>query len=271
MRSPRDLGAALRLGVTGDAVALVATRRWRRQASLLAELPLDASHAMPAALLASVSALFDGLGVGRGAWPLTVVLADELVRLWHVTPPSGCSRLADLEGAAALRFQQLHGEPAAAWQLSADWQLERPFLAAAVARPLLAALRQASDHHALRLVEVAPQFVVLWNRWRASLATGDWFGVVHDGVLTLAVCDGGGVAALRALAMSAPADAAWLRAQLAREALRLNRPAPARLRLCGAVPAAWREVDGCAVLDAAPAAQDHWSAAARLAWSGCGA
>ncbi|WP_426111098.1 hypothetical protein [Massilia sp. PWRC2] len=262
-------GAALRLGVTANAIALVETRRWQRDARVLAELALDPALALPAALLAAAGSLFDT--VRRDGWPLTVVLADDLVRLWHVTPPAGCSRLADLQAAAALRFQQLYGEPAASWQLSADWQLDRPFLAAAAPRPLLASVQQAGAAHAMTVLEVAPQFVVMLNRWRASLAPGDWFGVVHDGVLTLGVCDGNGggaLLALRALASGAHPNGAALREQVAREALRLNLPAPARLRLCGSVPPAWHAVDGCTVLGAAAGSAPEASPALQLA--GCG-
>ncbi|WP_426193640.1 hypothetical protein [Massilia sp. DWR3-1-1] len=263
----KKFGHALRLGISADGVALLETRRWGREATLLAELPLDASHAFPVALAGAVTALLND--AQRDGWPLSVVLADELVRFWQVTPPPACARMADLEAAAALRFQQLYGEPAAGWQLRADWQLTRPFLAAAIPVSLVAALQQATSAHAMRLIEVAPQFVVLFNRWRAGLAAGDWFGVVHDGVLTLGVCDGG-IVAMRALAIDAAASApsAWLQGQLAREALRLNRPAPERLRLCGAAPAAWAALPGCVLLDQADATA---SPLARLAGAGSAA
>lgn len=256
-------GKALRLGVSADALALVETRRRGREVHLLAECPLDRSHAFAAALAAGMDSLFDGLR--RERWPLSVVLADDLARLWQVAPPAKCTRMADLEAAAALRFQQLYGEPAAAWQVSANWQLAHPFLAAALPRSLLGALQQGAAARAMPLIEVAPQFVVLCNRWRHSLASGDWFGVVHDGVLTTGPCDSGGMASVRALAIGGQPDGAWLREHLAREALRLNVAAPARLRLCGSVPPAWSALAECVILgEALPS----WSAPARLAASG---
>jgi hypothetical protein len=262
----KKIGHALRLGIGQHAIALVETRRWNREAVLVAEQPLDGTHALPLALTGALTALWNE--VQRDRWPLTVVLADELVRLWHVTPPADCSRMADLQASAALRFQQLYGEPAADWQVSAHWQLQRPFLAAAAPRALIGAVQQSSHAHALRIVEAAPQFIVLFNRWRAKLAPGDWFGVVQEGVLTLAACDTGGIAALRAVAVPAQAHAAWLGEHVAREALRLNLPAPQRLRLCGAVPAAWAAAPDCVPLDEARA---DWSPAAQLAGSGVGA
>lgn len=266
----RKLGHALRLGVGVDSLALVETRRWGREASLLAELPLDTALALPAAIAAGAAQLFDTAKRDRS--PLTVVLADELARLWQVTPPAGCSRMADLEAAAALRFQQLYGEPAASWQLSANWQLGAPFLAAALPRSLLAALQQASHAHAMRLVEVVPQFIALCNRWHARVDHGDWFGVAHDGVLSLGVCERGAISTLRAIAIGAQANSGWLVDHLAREALRLGMAAPQRLRLCGAVPPAWLSVPGCVRLDQQVQAHERGlSAAALLALSGSAA
>lgn len=262
----KKFGHALRLGISIDAIALVETRGWGREAVLVAERPLDSTHALPLALTTGLAALFNE--VQRDRWPLTVVLADELVRLWHVTPPADCTRMADLEAAAALRFQQLYGEPAAGWHVSADWHLQRPFLAAAAPRSLIGALQQASQAHGLTINALAPQFVALFNRWRGQLAAGDWFGVVQDGVLTMGACDGSGVSALRAVAIGAQATSGWLAEHVAREALRLNVPAPQRLRLCGAAPAAWAAAPNCVLLGDSRA---DWSPGAQLAASGAGA
>lgn len=256
----RRLGQALRLGVSHDALALVQTSRWGREAVLLAEQPYGA--ALPDAL----SALLDG--AGRAGWPLTVVLADDLVRLWQVTPPQDSARMADLEAAAALRFQQLYGEPAAQWQFSAGWDAARPFLAAALPRALLLSLQQGAAAHKLKAVEIVPQFLAMFNHWRGALRPGAWFGVLHDGVLTLGACERGAIAAVRAMKVPEGAGAAWLAEHLDREALRLNLPAPERLQLCGEMPAAWIGARA-AMLGAQP--PRGWSAAAQLAASGSAA
>src|SRR5450830_1637388 len=244
--------SSLRLGVAADAIALVASRRGGREQSLLAELPLDAAHAYPVALAAGLKTLFEGAAQLQARSPLTVVLADEVCRLWQVTPPPGCSRLGDLEAAAGLRFQQLYGEPAAPWQLSGDWELARPFIAAAVPRSVLAAVQHGADAHGLPLVEMAPQFIARFNRHRDALTGGDWLGVVHDGVLTLGVCQDGALCAVRALG--------------------LNVAPPARLLLCGDAVPAWR---GAAATAAAAAivwleqgVHADWPPAARLAAAG---
>jgi hypothetical protein len=257
----RRFGQALRIGVAGDALALVRTSRWQGGAELLAE---QAYGGGPEAAGKALAALLAGAGCAN--WPLTIVLSDELVRMWRVTPPQGSARLADLEAAAAMRFAALYGEPAANWQLSAAWDARRPFLAAAVPRALLAALAQGAAAHRPRIVAIVPQLVAVLNQWRAALKPGAWFGLVHDGVLTIAALEAGRVAALRAAALPPGAGPDWLAQHLAREALRLNLAAPARLQLCGQAPLAWRSAAQCSLL--APAPAPDWSAAAVLAASG---
>jgi hypothetical protein len=254
----RRFGQALRLGVGHDGMALVQTSRWGAHATLLSEHAGAFDSAALAALLGE-----------HAGWPLTIVLADELVRLWQVTPPQHSTRLADLEAAAALRFQHLYGEPAASWRLSAGWNPDRPFLAAAMPRALLGALEQGAA--SLPLVEIVPQFIAAFNRWSAAINPGAWFGVVHDRVLTLGACDGGAIVAVRAAALPDGADAGWLDGHVAREALRLNLPAPSRLQLWGSVPAAWIGSGAIACSRLGAGEQPGWTAAARLAASGSAA
>jgi hypothetical protein len=254
----RRFGQALRLGVAHDGIALVRTSRWGAQVSLLAE------HAG-----APDSAALEALLGEHAGWPLTIVLADELARLWQVTPPKDSTRLADLEAAAALRFQHLYGEPAANWRLSAGWNADRPFLAAALPRALLGVLEQGAA--AMPVVEIVPQFIAVFNRWSGTIKPGAWFGVVHDQVLTIGACDGGAFVAVRAQALPDGADAGWLDGHVAREALRLNLPAPSRLQLWGSVPAEWLGSGALACTQLGVAGQTGWASAARLAASGSAA
>lgn len=264
MRKP--FGSFLSLGVAHDAVALVETRGRGGEHALLGEVRLDGASAFPLALGAALHALLDG--AGRARWPLRVVLADELARLWQVTAPPACTRMADLEAAAALRFQQLYGEPAADWHIAADWQLKHSFIAAALPRAVLAVLQQAAAGAATPLVALTPQFMALFNCHRKAIAAGDWFGVVHDGVLTLGACDNDVLVAVRPLGIPASAGSAWLQDTLAREALRLNLAVPARLLVCGDAVPAWREAALCVRLGGEAGPASGLSAAARLAVSG---
>ena len=265
----RRFGQALRLGVARGGIALVRTSRWgAAPVSLLAETSLaPGALDSPAGIDDALTAVLEG----AAGWPLTIVLADELVRLWQVTPPQLSTRLADLEAAAALRFQLLYGEPASNWSLSGGWDPLRPFLAAAMPRALLGALGQGASAHQVPLVEIVPQFVAVLNRWSGALKPGAWFGLVHDKVLTLGARDGDAIVAVRAAALPEGADAGWLAAHLAREALRLNLAAPERVQLWGSVPSDWMASNAVACSRLGAAEPAGWSEAARLAASGSAA
>ena len=266
----RRFGQGLRLGVAAGALALVQTSRWGGPAQLVGEQ----SYADAGTLREALAAL---LGAGYGGWPLTIVLSDDLVRLWQVTPFAQTTCLADLEAAAALRFQRLYGEPAADWIVRAGWDGRRAFLAAAMRRSLLAALEQGAAVQHIKLVEIVPQFVALLNRCAGTLGPGAWFGTLHDNVLTLGAIDRGDAAvvvAVRAQALPEAASAGWLAEHLAREALRLNLAAPGRLQLWGAVPPAWLGAGAATTVVAirpGVAGAVGWTAAAVLAASGSAA
>jgi hypothetical protein len=274
---PSLFGPVLRIGVAPHAVSLLRLRRWGAAApELLAEqacAPAGEGDGAPFAAIGQAlremlaQPALAGQLAGRAA---TFVLDDQLVRLWQVTPPVGASRLADLEAAAALRFQTLYGEPPGAWRILADCDAAAPFFAAAVPRALLALLEQAAAAQRLAVVGVEPHFIAAWNRWRGALKPDAWFGLVHDNLLTLGALQERRLRAVRTLPLPHHADAYWLRQMLAREALLLELEAPARLQLCGAAPPAWLAADAgqiaCAALQ--PALGPEWSVAARLARGG---
>ena len=166
------------------------------------------------------------------------VLSDELVRLWHVTPPVQAARLADLEGAAALRFHTLFGETPAAWHVSADWNAAEPFMAAAIPRALKAAIENAAAQHALAVTAIVPHFVAAWNRHARALKSGAWFGAAQSRVLALAACEDGRLRAVRHIAMPDGADHYWLTQAAQREALLLGLQPPALIQLSGDIPPA---------------------------------
>jgi len=248
----RAIGQSLRIGVAGHAVSLVRVSRWRGRGgdggfTVLAEHAFAPSAAHPFDAIANaLRALLGEQDVG--GWPASIVLADELTRMWRVAPPPGASRLDDMEAAAGLRFQSLYGEAPSAWKISADWNATEPFFAAAMPRALLAVLEVVAREFKLSIVGVEPHFVSAWNRWRRGMKQGAWFGLLHDNLLTLAAIEsgkGGGAQAMRAIrALPVPpgADPAWLTQTLKREALLLDMPPPELLQLCGAASgsaAAW--------------------------------
>ena len=240
-------GQLLRIGVDHDSLALVKTSRWTRngigggRATVLAETRVrDAGE--PAELAQGLRALFANATV-RG-WPVVVVLADELARMWQVAPPPGAAHPADLEAAAAMRYQSLFGAPLSGWTVAADWQAGRPFLAAALPAPLLDTLAACAREARCHLVEIAPQFVAAMNGFRKLHRRGAWFGLVHGQVLTLAAYDGAQLAALRSAVVPPGADRDWLESHVAREALRVGVGRPERLQLCGTPPRSWGSHEG---------------------------
>lgn len=255
----RRFGQLLRVGVSAHAVALIATSRFKRDTfTVLAEqrcadTSLDTIGAAVRVLLA---------GAGCDGWPLSIVVADDLARLWQVAPPPGAARVADLDGAAALRFHTLYGDNPANWRIAADYDSAQPFMAAAMPRQLLALFEQAAAAQGMKLIEIAPQFVAGWNRWRGAVKQGDWYGLVQDGVLSL-----GAHGAVRAVALPGQAGCDWLEQQVQREALRLNVPVPARVMVSGDVPKGWSNGALCTVLGQA----HECSAAVRLAATGSAA
>lgn len=260
-------GKSLRLGLGVDAIALVEARRWRRApVEVLAEASLGSSGLDHLAL--ALRAMLSDAGVaGRS---LTVIVSDELARLWQVAPPEGSARMADLEGAAALRFQALYGAAPVGWRIGADWSVKRPFLAAGLPSALVALIEQVAAEHRMPLVEVTPQFVAAFNGVRARLRGDAWFGVLQAGVLTLGVqAVAGHLGAVRAAAVPPGADGDWLARHVVREALRLDVAAPGRLQLCGDAPPNWQRQDGldCTLFDAGRSGAG-WSAPVRLACSG---
>jgi hypothetical protein len=262
----------LHIGVAADALAVVETRRGLRPAStLLAHSRIDPAGGAAAIGQGLLRLLADLPVAGRAA---RVVLADELARLWQVAPPPAASRLVDLEAVAAMRFQFLYGSAAAGWRISADWDARRPFLAAALPVPLLAALQDAAAGRNVNLVEIAPQFVASLNGWRRQRRAGAWFGQVSGTVLTLAVTEGPALLAVRTAVVPAGCDRAWFDAHIAREAVLVGAAAPALVQVCGKAPRAWAGQSAgagpdCMLLGAERAGD--WSAAALLAATGSAA
>jgi len=249
---PRLPGQSLRLGLGHDSLALVRVGRvFGRGATVLAEARLADAHDS-ASLRQGLRALLAEVRVT--GWPLSVVLADELVRMWQVAPPSNAARPADLEAAASMRYQALFGAPSGGWKIAADWQATRPFLAAALPLALIGVLEEAAREARCHLVEIVPQFVAAMNAWRRQHRPGAWFGLVHGQVLTLAAYDGRALAALRTAVVPPGADREWLESHVAREALRVGVGRPERVQVCGPAPRSWASHEGrlkfgCTLLD----------------------
>lgn len=232
---------ALRIGISRRSLALLGIRgRLRPHTDILADLLFDSG----------TGEAFDDIenrldGALRHAQavrlPATVVVADDLVRFFMVMPPHNATGLQDCKAAAAMRFSALYGEPAGAWRLAADWNVDKPFLACALPGKLLDAILRVADTHRLTLVEVVPHFVATWNTWSTALKPGAWFCILHDDTLTLGATAHGQLVSVRTSALPAYEQHgfAWLEQHVAREALRLGIDAPSLIQLCGNASEYW--------------------------------
>ncbi len=186
------------------------------------------------------SALTESAGNGE---VIDVVVADAFCRLFVTKPPSNVSRRADLDAAVALRFQNLYGESATDWLLRADWQVDAPFITAAIPQALYGGLCDIARAFKLRIVHLAPACITAWNRWRRAVIVGDWFGEVSNTQLTLIAFDGARIQHVDQQPLDNVATAApdWLTGFVQREALQLNLSMPSRILCGGHVPSAWLE------------------------------
>jgi hypothetical protein len=232
---------SLRIGLSRSDVTLLQTSGWLRpQITPLAHAAISETTAdTPDHLSAQLHQMLAGANCAKRS--VTIILADEWVRLLMVTPPRNAARMQDCRAAAEMRFQALYDEPVADWRINGDWHARQPFLACAIPRALVSTLHDLAHRHRLCLLGITPQFIAGWNSRRPVMQAGTWFGVVHDRLLTLGAIDQRRLCAVRATTISAEAwhGDQWLPEHLTREALRLNLPAPDQLHLYGDFPGQW--------------------------------
>lgn len=234
-------GGELRIGLSQTGIALLHRQGLiRRHSVVLGECRFVPDAASPADQLAAELDRLLTASSCQGL-PTRLILADHWVRYWMVTPPKNAAHILDCQAAAEGRFQALFGESLAEWKMAADWQARAPFLCSALPKKLGSVLQAVSSKHRLLLMQIVPEFVACWNRWRSAIAADHWFGVVHDGLLTLAVLSERRLCDLRSLTLpvQATTELDWLRLSVQRESTRLMRPMPAGVQLCGEVPPAW--------------------------------
>jgi len=119
-----------------------------------------------------------------------LVLSDALARMWVVDPPINASAMSDLQAATAARFQTLYGESPSQWTIQADYQHDRPYLAAAIPTAWLEAIEVVKRDYQLSINEIAPQSVVAYNRWHHLLQAGSWLVNHQEGKIAIAITCG---------------------------------------------------------------------------------
>ncbi|HEY8102394.1 MAG TPA: PilN domain-containing protein [Burkholderiaceae bacterium] len=237
----KHFNSSLRIELSKNSMTLAHLYGWQHsKREVLSTTPLSTSD------LSSPTQLASQLGkilqdAKCSALPTSVIVADELVRLFIATPPKHCSRIDDCRAAADLRFLTLYGEAVNDWQIEAEWDAQHPFLACALPRSLHTTLLQIATEHQLTLTRILPQFIATWNHWHRRLASTSWFGFIHGNHLTLSILDQQHLIGVRLVTLpdETANDAQWLSDYVNCEALRLNLPAPASLQLCGDIVQQW--------------------------------
>jgi hypothetical protein len=235
------LTTSLRIGVSHTGVALLKTEHWPRpRTRFIAELPLAKGFSDFPTQLAALLQSLPKPGVRTGT-AVTVVLADDLLRYFMVTPPANAASVRDCRVAAMMRFQMLYDETPSQWDLNGDWDARQAFLACAVPLSLIDMLRSGLRQTRLCVLAILPQFVAVANRARKNLPSGSWLAVLHESSLTLGASDGGRLCAVRRMPLSAsdgiPDNV--LAEQVEREALRLGLAMPKQVALHTSHPDHW--------------------------------
>lgn len=234
-------GTTLRIGLSKNGIALIRISGWpQRQSQILFDEALPNQDSLtPAKIAVQLSHLIKEANcVGLQT---EVMVSDEWMRIFIVTPPKNCSRIEDCRAAVNMRFQSLYGEGVGEWFIEADLNPKLPFLACAMPKSLHSALLQVASEYRLTLISILPHFIATWNHWHRKLDSTSWFGIVHDTTLTLGIVDQKRLCGVRMVPLPSDpwSDPQWLPEHVLREALRLNVPAASSLQLCGAMPGEW--------------------------------
>jgi hypothetical protein len=172
---------------------------------------------------------------------ISITLGDDWVRYFLVTPPTNCTSADDCKAAAVMRFQSLYGESANHWRFQADWHAYIPFIACTIPNWVVENLEQSATNHRLKLIAIIPKFVSHWNQHWRTVVPDAWFGVIDRHVLTIGICEGNRLLAVRTTPMPLHArhQQSWLIEHIRRHALTMHRSMPAQVQLSGDIPKAW--------------------------------
>jgi len=156
----------------------------------------SSDHGKAQQLAGALRALLMPAGSAR-APKARLVVADSLARYWLMEPPADVRSLADLQGVARARSQQLYGV-AQHWQIAADWNARHPFLCAALPEWVGDGMRQVAG--AAGQVEAVLPLVLR----RAPVAKGDtWMCMTSPHRVAVLAFSAGKPRSMRALPTSA--------------------------------------------------------------------
>lgn len=235
--------SSLRIGLSKNGVTVLRISRWHQpRITILKDVEFSEEINSAEQLTQRMLVALDG--IKTDALSANVVLADELVRYFSVSPPRNVTRLQDCISIASLRFQKLYDMSPTDWKIEATWSVTQPFLACALPRWLISALSQIAAQHKLHMIGIHPQFVCAWNQWRGHAKPNVWFGLIQKQQITC--CPLRERRPIESHSIFVPEHARessdWLKEQLQRTALMLGMAPPNQLQLCGAVKTKWLQI-----------------------------
>lgn len=249
LRNLKHLQQVVHIGISRTDITVVQSSGiWKKTSQLLRQQSLyDNAFTDHAVLADQLRSLLSELNCQYSS--ICITLDDAFSRMWMVTPPQNATRLSDCEAAAAQRFYALFGGSASDWEIAANWDSQNSFLACALPRSLIVQIKNVADEFQMTIFNIAPHFVVAWNRWRHEIKDGSWFGVVQHDVITLATVAGGRLTTVRAVSLDeASRTRAWIDQHIQREGMLHQLQTPKRLCLTGQLPQSWFKNDGQTML-----------------------
>nr|WP_315484280.1 hypothetical protein [uncultured Undibacterium sp.] len=166
-----------------------------------------------------------------------IFLSNNFVRFFVVTPPSNASRFQDCQAAAEVRFHSLFGESPSKWMMSADWQLNHPFLASAIPNSAMVGIKKIANEHHLSILKIEPQLITHLNRLPQKKLPNCWLASFSGGMFELVMMSEAGIQVIRKMTYSNESiqDKHWLRDTIQREAFRHSIEIP-KTFYCGNQP-----------------------------------
>lgn len=218
------------LSIARDAVVL--SHSSERNASELRRAAVS-----PEGALKELAPLLREWAMPKGSLPISeVVIDDEWCRFFMVTAPANASKLGDLEFAASQRFESLFEEAPGDWTIVGDWRVGGRFMACALCKPLLEALRETV---VTGVETIRPATIHYCNKYARRLRHGNaWLMTCGASRCVVTAFEHGLAANVHRAAFTPDLwqEAGKFTAFLKDESLRLEQPMPEQVLVCGRVP-----------------------------------
>jgi len=105
--------------------------------------------------------------------PMSVTMAEDLVRWWLVKAPLGARSLSELEAFARLRHEELFGQKLDEWTVQCRWRLDGPSVCCALSGSAAACAQALRSQVGLSLSDICPATQRLMDIWRKAKHSPD--------------------------------------------------------------------------------------------------